>query len=433
MSVDATTVAAAARTPQGARKKPLYRLFEVTGLELEYAVVDDALEPQCLVEKAFRAIAGRPTSDVDLETIGFSNELAAHVFETKTLDPVADLADAERALVDGIGRFAAVLRARFGARLLPTGMHPVMRPSDTHLWRRSGRAIYETYARLFPIHEHGWLNVQSCQVNLPFGVSEAETVALHNAVACLLPYLPALAASSPIYEGRFGPSVCNRMAFYKANQRRVPEIAGRIVPEYMTSVAQYRQDVFERIYAALDRIEGTARIRHEFVNSRGAILRFDRDAIEVRVLDLQECPKMDIAIATFVRRAAMALVRALQDGRLRLPEHAILVEDYDACVVHGGKARVFAPHLVLGSRATGGTVSATAALTCLLEMAARDASPSETAYLQLVETRIRSGNLSERIRAAVEPHASTDTARAGAIRGVYLELAGCLDTNTPWN
>ncbi len=61
------------------------------------------------------------------------------------------------------------------------------------------------------------------------------------------------------------------------------------------------------------------------------------------------------------------------------------------------------------------------------------ASASEAAYLQLVEMRIRSGNLSERIRTAVEARASTDAARADVVRGVYLELAGCLDTNTPWH
>lgn len=416
----------------GATARHAYKLFEVTGLELEFAVVDSALAPQCLVEKAFRAIAGKPVSDVELGPIGFSNELAAHVFETKTVDPVRDLSVAESTLVEGVQRFAAVLRDQFDAQLLPTGMHPFMRPSDTHLWRRSGRAIYEAYAHLFSIHEHGWLNVQSCQTNLPFGTTEEETVALHNAIALLLPYLPALAASSPYYDGRPGPSVCNRMAFYKTNQRRIPEIAGRIVPEYMTSFAQYRHDIFERIYAALDQIEGGDKIRHEFVNSRGAILRFDRNAIEVRVVDLQECVKMDVAIAVFIRRAAMALVRALQEGRMQLPDHALLVEDYDACVLHGRAGRVLAPHLIPGGRASGGTVPAEAALRALLELAGRDASASESAYLHLVESRVRGGNLSERIRAEVERHSPTDAARLDAMRGVYGELAQCLLANTPW-
>ena len=37
-------------------------------------------------------------------------------------------------------------------------------------------------------------------------------------------------------------------------------------------------------------------LQHEWLNSRGAIARFDRNAIEIRVLDIQECPVADLAI-----------------------------------------------------------------------------------------------------------------------------------------
>jgi carboxylate-amine ligase len=402
-----------------------YKLFEVTGLELEYAVVDRALNPQCLVEDAFRVLHGRPTSDVSLQDVGFSNELAAHVFELKTLDPVTDLRAAEAALVDGMRRFSAVLSEHFDARLLPTAMHPFMKPADTHLWQRSGRAIYETYAKLFSIHEHGWLNVQSSQINLPFG-TEAETAALHNATACVLPYLPALAASSPIVEGQPGPSICNRMAFYAQNQRTIPEITGRVVPEYMTSFEQYRSDIFEPIYKALDRIEGAERIRHEFVNSRGAILRFDRSAIEIRVVDLQECVRMDVAIATFARLAIKELVRDLQSGDLSLPPHAALVADYDACVAQGRQARVMAPHLV--SSAT----TAESALLYLLERARAASGPAEETYLRLVESRIRRGNLAELILRETGLDQRAGTVGRDAIERVYDELADSLQRNEPW-
>ena len=104
----------------------------------------------------------------------------------------------------GVRRLARALREQLGGRLLPTGMHPFMRPDETRLWPRAGKRIYETYARVFLIREHGWLNVQSSQINLPFG-NEHETVLLHNAIACILPYL-ALAASSPFVEARPGPA-----------------------------------------------------------------------------------------------------------------------------------------------------------------------------------------------------------------------------------
>jgi hypothetical protein len=52
-------------------------------------------------------------------------------------------------------------------------------------------------------------------------------------------------------------------------------------------------------------------LRYEWINARGAIGRFDRGAIEIRVLDLQECPHADLAIAF----AVIAVLRALADER----------------------------------------------------------------------------------------------------------------------
>jgi glutathione synthase/RimK-type ligase-like ATP-grasp enzyme len=105
-----------------------YGAFEVAGLELEYPTVDDELNVVALVEPAFRAIAGRGTSDIELDGVGFSNEIADHVFEVKTLEPVRTLQVAEEAIVAGINRFADVLRREWNARLLPTGMHPWFDP-----------------------------------------------------------------------------------------------------------------------------------------------------------------------------------------------------------------------------------------------------------------------------------------------------------------
>ena len=44
------------------------------------------------------------------------------------------------------------------------------------------------------------------------------------------------------------------------------------------------------------------------MNSRGAIARFDRNAIEIRVIDVQECPKADLAIAIFIIESLKLLV-----------------------------------------------------------------------------------------------------------------------------
>jgi gamma-glutamyl:cysteine ligase YbdK (ATP-grasp superfamily) len=402
----------------------------VVGLELEYAVVDAALRPRCLVEQAFRAIHGRHASEIQVGSVGFSNELAAHLFEVKTLAPQRSLARAETQLFAGLKRFDRMLRERFDARLLPTGMHPFMRPEETRLWPRAGRRIYRAYARIFDIRQHGWLNVQATHVNLPFG-TEHETVALHNAVACVLPYLPALAASSPVVEGRLGPFVDNRLAFYRVNQRRLPLIAGRVIPEFVTSFRDYRRRILRPIYRALDGVPDGGVLRHEWVNSRGAILRFMRNAIEIRILDAQECVRAEVAIAVLLRGTLRRLLPALGDGRLALPPHGLLVQDFDAVVRNGGAARVAAPHLLPRHRSTRAT--ARHVLERLLEWA-EDAVPSrERPYLRVVEDRISRGSLSERIRRAVRHRAPRPGGRRrDAIAAIYRELSECLRENVVW-
>jgi hypothetical protein len=109
--------------------------------------------------------------------------------------------------------------------------------------------------------------------------------------------------------------------------------------------AAYRRDILQPMYVALDRHPHSEAIRHGFLNSRGAVLRFARRALEIRVLDTQECVRMGIAIAVLVRAALRQLARAVLDGRHVPPPHASLVADFNARVRGGSAALVAAPHL----------------------------------------------------------------------------------------
>jgi len=407
-----------------------YRLFEVTGIELEYPTVDNQLNVQPLVEPLFRSIARRPTSQAEYRDAIFSNELAAHVFEIKTGRPEPSFTRIEQHLVEGIRYVSGLLRERFDARLLPTAMHPFLRPAEARIWPRSGRAIYSAYDKVFSVSGHGWMNVQSCHINLPFG-SEEETMLLHSAIACLMPYLPALSASSPVYEGRLGPCVDNRLAFYRSNQARIPLIAGDVVPEFIDSYSQYRREILRPIYRTLRGIDGADRLRHEWVNSRGAIMRFYRDSIEIRTLDTQECVKMDIAVACFVRGALRVLMKWMRNGRLRLPPHAMLVDDFERVIESGSEARVTASHLREALRFSARDRTAAAILRELLGECPTETPAAERPYLGLVERRLGDGNLSERIRRRLA-NVRGDRGLAEAIRGTYGELAECLEQNTPW-
>jgi glutamate---cysteine ligase / carboxylate-amine ligase len=136
-------------------------------------------------------------------------------------------------------------------------------------------------------------------VNLPFK-GEQEFVRLHAAIRAVLPILPMLAASSPMADGRVQASLDHRMQVYRGNARRIPSIAGHIVPEPVDTIEHYHQRILEPMYADISPHDPQGILQEEWLNSRGAIARFDRNAIEIRVLDTQECPLADIAVAAAV-------------------------------------------------------------------------------------------------------------------------------------
>jgi hypothetical protein len=145
-------------------------------------------------------------------------------------------------------------------------------------------------------------------------------------------------------------------------------------------------------------------------------LKFSRKAMEIRVLDTQECVKMDIAIAVFVRSVLRHLTRRILAG-----------------VRFGSRAQVVAP--ILGEeviRADDGTMMARDALRLLLDMSRKSVRKGEEEYLDLVSLIIESGSLSERMRAAFRPEVGAGPVSMETVRGVYLELADCLEANEPW-
>src|SRR5690606_7705226 len=112
--------------------------------------------------------------------------------------------------------------APMGAMLMPTAMHPWFDPAtETRLWPHEYSPVYETYNRIFGCQGHGWSNLQSMHVNLPFANDE-EFARLHAAIRLALPILPALAASSPLVEGRVTGLADSRLDFYRFNSRRLP-------------------------------------------------------------------------------------------------------------------------------------------------------------------------------------------------------------------
>lgn len=321
-------------------------LFGGYGVELEYMLVDRrTLEVAPVCDRILADEAGEPTTDVERGPIAWSNELAAHVIELKTNGPTSRLD------IDKAHDFTLALRrvdelaAAHGARVLPTAMHPLMDPAtQTRLWSHEGNPIYSAYDRIFGCQGHGWSNLQSCHLNLPF-CGDEEFRRLHAAIRPLLPLLPSLAASSPFIEGGSSGVLDTRLRVYAQNQRRLPAIIGEVIPEPVHTAQDYEDQILQPMYRQIAPLDPEGLLQHEWLNSRGAIARFDRGAIEIRLLDVQESPVADLAICRLVVEATRALaaerwvslveldrltstmLRQVLDTTIESAEHAVLTSE----------------------------------------------------------------------------------------------------------
>jgi gamma-glutamyl:cysteine ligase YbdK (ATP-grasp superfamily) len=368
---------------------------------------------------AVRPIAGgllKALAQTHAPDVGWSNELVRHVVEIKNPRPTLDLAWLPARFHDEIVAANRLLAAQ-DAQLMPTAMHPWMDPQrETTLWDDD---IYRTYDRIYGCNGHGWSNLQSMHVNLPFA-DDAEFARLHAAIRLVLPLLPALAASSPIAEGVPSGLLDFRLDAYSRNCSITPRVAGCLIPETVETRAEYDAKILRPMYAEIARFDPDRVLQYEWLNSRGAIARFDRCAIEIRVIDVQECPHVDLAIAA----ATAAVVKSLYDERYApLDEqqaigidvlHDVLlasIRDADDAVVDD----IDYLH-ALGmpqSRCIAGDIWAS-----LL----RDVDGTDAWWQPTVDVILREGPLARRVLRALDGDASR-----GRIAGVYRTLCQCLE------
>jgi len=282
-------------------------LFEAYGVEVEYMIVhENSLDVAPIADQLLRDEQGKPSEEIELGDIAWSNELALHVVELKTNGPAGSLTGLAERFQANVQEINTRL-AGIGARLMPSAMHPWMRPDlEMKLWPHACNEVYEAFNVIFNCSGHGWANLQSCHLNLPFSGDE-EFGRLHAAIRLLLPILPALTASSPVCERQLMPHLDHRLETYRHNASRVPQVAGVVIPEAFYTEQDYRDYILEPIYQTMAPLDMAGVLRHEWVNSRGAIARFIRSAIEIRVMDVQEHPAADVAICQLVAHVAKAL------------------------------------------------------------------------------------------------------------------------------
>lgn len=395
-------------------------LFSCFGIELEYMVVrTDDLRVVPWADRVLVDADGRPVSDVARGPLGWSNELIAHVVELKTADPAPTLDGLAEAFSGEVRELNRRLAPQ-GAQLLPTAMHPTMTPAEAVLWAHEFSEVYASFDRIFDCRGHGWSNLQSAHLNLPFS-GDDEFGRLHAAIRLVLPLLPALAASSPFVEGRVTGIADNRLEFYRRNSAKLPALSGGVIPEPVYSESDYERVVYAPIAEQLAPHDPAGVLEPVFSNARGAIARFDRGSIEIRLLDLQESPAADLAVirtVVAVLRDLVAEIRVPIAVQKSVPSDPLRIL-FEAAVRAGEDALVRDPVLLA---AAGLDRPVTSGAWWRAQIArldpSRGASPVEQAAL---EAYVCSGTLSRRLNAA---HAS-----GRPLAELYHTLAACAPAN----
>lgn len=362
------------------------------GTEHEYSISDSNWRPQPISDRIIERISGAVDHEVQFGGIKVSKELQKHVIELIPSEP-GSLSFLEDSLFRGLTKLYQALGHEY--RFLGLGMHPLLTLDQTTFWDHDEQEYYHAYDRLFDIKQHGWLNIQALQINIPYQ-SKDDLVLMFNRVRSLMPYLVAISASSPIVEGLLTGYMDNRLVYYRQNQRRMPLICHEILPERLASVDDYIR-INRGIYSELKAC-GADLLCREWVNSRGVIVRFTRRCLEVKAIDEQECLHSDMAISAFL----LALLRS--DLELEEDEGELrgLLEE---AMRHG----------VEGMRPE---------LERLYRAASKSASEEEERYLPLIARRIEQGSLAELMARRFR--------ETGQIKPLLDEMEWALRENRPY-
>jgi len=401
-----------------------YHLFDGFGIELEYMIVDkETLQVKSIADNLLKHELGTIGSDFENGMVTWSNELVLHVIEIKSTRPEADLQTLEKAFVRNVAHINSILN-EWGARLLPTAAHPFMNPfSDTQLWPHDNNKVYSLYDKIFDSKGHGWSNLQSTHLNLPF-CGDEEFAKLHAAIRLILPLLPALCASSPILDSQPTGMLDTRLRYYKTNQAKIPIITGSIIPEAVYSEETYGRQIYKPIANEIVPYDPEEILDPIWVNSRGAIARFDRGSIEIRVMDIQECPAADLAIVNTVVETLQWLV-AEKSMPLKDQMNMDTVE----------LSNIFDKTMATGLATQVDNISYLASFGLSTPSTVADvwkkilaSIPATSAYQkinrQVINTILNQGSLSERILRALQGDFSKKN-----ILFVYKKLGMCLEEN----
>jgi carboxylate-amine ligase len=309
---------------------------------------------------------------------------------------------------------------------MPTAAHPFMNPlTETRIWPHENNEVYAVYNKIFDCRGHGWSNLQSTHLNLPF-YDDEEFAKLHAAIRLVLPILPAICASSPILDGQITGLLDTRLKFYKTNQAKIPSITGKVIPEAVFSKRNYLNTIYEKIKSDIAPYDPNEELNAIWVNSRGAIPRFDRGSIEIRVMDIQECPAADLAVVTLVIETIKALTDGLfitLDAQMKWKTE-VLAQLFDQTIHLGHEAILDNPEYLALFDFPENKASAGELWQHIWQYLLERGNPALDGYRKEIDVIIRKGTLASRIVRAIGRNHSDEN-----IASVYRNLCDCLAHN----
>ncbi len=226
----------------------------------------------------------------------------------------------------------------------------------------------------------------------------------------------------PIIEGKLSGVQDSRLKYYLGHQRRLKSSMGRVIPEALFNEADYKKQIFTPIEQEVRLLDKEGILRPKFLNARAAIARFERGSIEIRVLDIAECPAVDLAICSFIVEVLKYLVyeQPMTLEQQMKADTEVLRNLLDRVILESGDASL--EGLSAYSEIAG--VSVQSASDFWNAMFERLSGKLPGVHADRIKVLLEQGNLSERILSRLSAAPSEEE-----IKVLYRELAECLEQN----
>ena len=181
-----------------------------------------------------------------------------------------------------------------------------------------------------------------------------------------------------------------------------------------------------KIYSEISPLDPDKILQNEWLNSRGAIARFDRNTIEIRIMDSQEAPLAEIAIVELISKALKKLINGswstvqeqqnLNDDLLHEIFLRTIKTGEDSIIT---EKEYLTPFGINKKIITAGDI-----WKHLFDSLIFESNPEQKSILNPVEIILYHGTLAKRILKSLKGDASKDN-----LISIYRTLSGCLKEN----